>query len=60
MLDCWHSSPEDRPTFSQLVELIDKTLTSMAGYLDFNQFNLVVTEQLNKETVENTDEESNE
>ena len=45
ILQCWNSSPEERPTFSELVVVIDNMLTSMANYIDFNQFTLAVEEQ---------------
>ena len=45
ILLCWNSSPEERPTFSELVVIIENMLTSMANYIDFNQFMLVVEEQ---------------
>ena len=45
ILQCWNSSPEERPTFSELVVIIENMLTSMANYIDFNQFTLAVEEQ---------------
>ena len=45
MLQCWNSSPDERPTFSDLVVTIENMLTSMANYIDFNQFTLAVEEQ---------------
>ena len=45
MLQCWNSSPDERPTFSELVVTIENMLTSMANYIDFNQFTLEVEEQ---------------
>ncbi len=45
MTPCWIESPDDRPNFSSIVTTIDELLTSMAGYLDFNAFNLAVTTQ---------------
>ena len=43
MLQCWDADPDERPPFSKLATDIDEHLTSMAGYLDFNQFNLTKT-----------------
>ena len=48
MLKCWDADPDERPPFSKLVTDIDKQLTSMAGYLDFNQFNLITSSSDNK------------
>ena len=45
MLQCWNSSSDERPTFSELVVIIENMLTSMANYIDFNQFTLAVEEQ---------------
>ena len=43
MLQCWDADPDERPPFSKLVTDIDKQLTSMAVYLDFNQSNLMTS-----------------
>ena len=45
MLQCWSSSPDERPTFSELVVAIENMLTSMSNYVDFNQFTLEVEKQ---------------
>ena len=45
MLQCWNSSPDERPSFSELVVIIENMLTSMASYIDFNQFTRAVEEQ---------------
>ena len=45
ILQCWSSSPDERPSFSELVITIENMLTSMANYIDFNQFTLAVEEQ---------------
>ena len=45
MLQCWNSSPDERPAFPELVVTIENMLTSMANYIDFNQFTLEVEEQ---------------
>ena len=45
MLQCWNSSSDERPTFSELVVTINNMLTSMGNYIDFNQFTLEVEEQ---------------
>ena len=36
MKKCWKMHPEDRPTFSNLVLSMDKTLTTVAGYVEFS------------------------
>ena len=33
---CWNESPEQRPTFLDLVDLISTTLEKEAGYLDLS------------------------
>ena len=62
MAKCWLQSPDDRPAFSSLVTSIDAKLTSMAGYLDFNAFNLVVNNNVNtpSETPIDTKDETKE
>ena len=45
MLQCWSTSSDKRPTFSELAVTIESMLTSMANYVDFNQFKLEVEEQ---------------
>ena len=42
MLRCWWKDPDDRPTFSDLESDLNNFLTSVAGYLDFNEFALDV------------------
>ena len=42
MLRCWWKDPDDRPTFSDLESDLNNFLTSVAGYLDFNEFTLDV------------------
>ena len=46
MLRCWWKDPEDRPTFSDLESDLNNFLTSVAGYLDFNEFALDVSPDL--------------
>ena len=38
MLKCWQHSPDDRPTFSALVEQISKVMEPLADYLDVTTF----------------------
>ncbi len=39
MKQCWAESPEDRPTFSDLVENVSEYTEKIAGYLDINLYN---------------------
>ncbi len=32
MHQCWREDPEERPTFSQLSAIVERLLTSIAGY----------------------------
>ena len=43
MLRCWWKDPDDRPLFSELESDLSNFLTSVAGYLDFNEFALDVS-----------------
>ena len=43
MLQCWDANPDERPPFSKLATDIDEKLTGMAGYLDFNKFDLITS-----------------
>ena len=36
MRKCWRMVPEQRPRFSQLVVTLDKTLQSVAGYVELS------------------------
>ena len=45
MLRCWWKDPSDRPTFSDLESDLNNFLTSVAGYLDFNEFALDVSSE---------------
>ena len=38
MFRCWHTDPEERQTFSELVRIMSQTLLTMADYLDVNTF----------------------
>ena len=38
MLKCWQHSPDDRPTFSALVEQISQVMEPLADYLDVTTF----------------------
>ena len=38
MFRCWHTDPEERQTFSELVRIMSQTLLSMADYLDVSTF----------------------
>ena len=34
MKKCWKLDPQQRPTFSELLATLDKTLTTVAGYME--------------------------
>ena len=36
MLKCWHGIPEQRPTFTELSQIISTFIEHIAGYLDIN------------------------
>ena len=36
MLKCWHGIPEQRPTFTELSQIISSFIEHIAGYLDIN------------------------
>ena len=38
MLQSWKASPEERPCFSELVDIISGQLESLAGYLHISTF----------------------
>ena len=57
MLDCWTELPHSRPKFSDLVSSMDETLTSMAGYIDFNKLNASIS--VNNMKIQRMEETSN-
>ena len=34
MMDCWHSDPQKRPSFSTISSKVDRIMELSAGYLD--------------------------
>ena len=36
MKKCWRQTPEERPRFRELVATLDKTLQSVAGYIELS------------------------
>ena len=45
MKKCWRKSPSDRPTFSELVPSLDKTLMAVAGYTELSMTLAPTTEE---------------
>ena len=43
MMMCWNEDPRDRPSFSDMVKLLDNRMSTIAGYLDvgYNPFILI-------------------
>ncbi len=44
MRKCWREDPKERPTFSQLSSIVERLLTSIAGYTELGMV-LVDTSQ---------------
>ena len=42
MLSCWSADPKERSPFSDLVNTIEFILTTVADYLDINEFPLIL------------------
>lgn len=57
MQDCWSTNPDNRPSFSELVSILDGILTPLAGYMDFAQ--LPVYMSLKSSTTKNSKSEDN-
>ena len=36
MMSCWKCNPEERPTFSDLVQFAEEIMKPLANYIDFN------------------------
>ena len=43
MLQCWEIDPKSRPTFSDLVSSLSKSLEAMVGYMDVVAFGQIDT-----------------
>ena len=37
MMDCWKQNPDERPSFRELVERLERTMTEQVEYLDLKQ-----------------------
>ena len=62
MQSCWHENPAERPSFSELVNLISKALEPLADYLDITAFSPGVAAPTAPTSVidtEQTDDECN-
>ena len=51
MFRCWHTDPEERQTFSELVRIMSQTLLTMADYLDVSTFAEAAKEEIAKEEI---------
>ena len=38
MLQCWKLQPDERPSFSDLVNSLSQSIEAMAGYMDVSAF----------------------
>ena len=57
MFRCWHTDPEERQTFSELVRIMSQTLLSMADYLDVSTFGELEETAKEEAAEEETDKE---
>ena len=37
MMDCWKQTPDERPSFRELVERLERIMTEQVEYLDLKQ-----------------------
>ena len=37
MMECWKQKPDERPSFQELVERLERTMTEQVEYLDLKQ-----------------------
>ena len=37
MMECWKQNPDERPSFQELVERLERTMTEHVEYLDLKQ-----------------------
>ena len=37
MLDCWKEDPDERPTFTQLISIMEEMMTTDTPYYDLNK-----------------------
>ena len=40
MMDCWKQNPDERPSFRELVERLERTMTEQVEYLDLKQLDV--------------------
>ena len=40
MMDCWKHNPDERPSFRELVERLERTMTEQVEYLDLKQLDV--------------------
>ena len=56
MFRCWHTDPDERVSFTQLVNLLSQTMESMADYLDVCTFGLL--DKQTREEAENVSDDA--
>ena len=40
MMECWKQNPDERPSFRELVERLERTMTEQVEYLDLKQLDV--------------------
>ena len=59
MLQCWEINPDQRPTFTDVVDLLSQSLEVMADYMDLHNSTFSTDEVTNEEITDTEKQESN-